>query len=272
MRRLRMVATVLALLAAGCGGGGSGGSGGETTSSAPVATTVPVPSTTAGSTVPPTTLSLHITDLHLVNAQDSDNGARVVLPAGVSTASVTLTGVPSPNQVVSVCQARELDHPLTTAVCRMPANGEAVTVALGAAASGVEIVQVGAASGGPGAVTLDDVTVRYAASTRDVSVRLPQIASGDSAGRPAFSLTPAGTTGSYSATLSWTVIQAFGGSPSSGALELVQAGAVAKRADSGGQQAQLSGNVPTPAGDAGIRVQNVGASAMISPKLVLVLP
>jgi hypothetical protein len=156
----------------------------------------------------------------------------------------------------------------------MPANGEALTVALGSAASGVEIVQVGAQSGVPAIspVTLDDVTVRYAASTRDVSVRMPQIATGDSAGRPAFSLTPAGTTGTYSATLTWTVIQVFGGTPSSGTLELVQAGTVAKHADSGGQQVQLTGSVPTPVGDAAIRVQNVGSSAMVNPKVIMVLP
>src|SRR5438874_1436591 len=90
VRRFRMVAMVLAMTAAvsGCGGGDGGGSGDGSASNSAAATTVPVPSTAAGTTVPPTDLTLRITDVRLVNSEESDSGMRVLLPAGVATASV----------------------------------------------------------------------------------------------------------------------------------------------------------------------------------------
>lgn len=264
----------LTVVATGCGGSGGGANGsGEATTSSLAATTVPVATSIVGTTVPPTNLTLRITDLHLVNSEESDNGVRVLLPAGVTTASVTLSGVPTPNRVISVCQAAELDRRLSTATCRMPAAGEAVTVSLGTAASGVEIVQVGVAGSGAAAnaTTLDEVTVRYAASVRDVSVRLPQIASGDAGGRPSFGLTPPSPKGSYRAALTWTVIQVFGGTPTSAAVEVLQGGAVANRAESSGE-VRLAGELPAPTGDVALRIQNTGSAAMVSPKLVLLLP
>jgi len=270
------IATVVAMaaVAAGCGGGG-----GDTTDSGSAATTVPpttvaVPSTSPGSTVAPSNLTLRVTDLHLVNSEESDNGVRILLPPGVATASVTVSGLPSPNRVISVCQASELDRRLSSAACRMPANGEAVTVNLGSAASGVELVQVGVAGSGPGAnnTTLDEVTIRYAASSRELSARLPQIAAGDGGGRPAFALTPASATGAYRAALTWSVIQVFGGTASNAQLELVQAGATTNKAEGGGLQVQITGTVPTPVGDAAIRLQNIGAAAMVSPKVTMLLP
>lgn len=278
VRRFTMLATVLvmvAALAAGCGDdGGDGDDGGATASTVtPPTVPAPAPSTTAA-TAAPTSLTLRMTDVQLVNSEESDNGLRVLLPAGVATASVTLAGLPSPNRVISVCQARDLERRLTTAVCRTPASGEAVAVALGDAASGVEIVQVGVSSAGPAgnSTVLGEVTIRYAASSRELSARLPQIAAGGSGGRPLFSLTPPGASGSYRATLTWTVIQVFGGSPSSGLLELVRGDSVLNRAEGGGLDVRLSGEVPAPVGDAAIRAQNVGSSAMVSPKLTLLLP
>lgn len=264
-------------VASACGGGGSSSSSGApggATSSTAAPTTAAVPSTAGGTTVPATELTLHITDLHLVNSEDADNGVRVLLPAGVANASVTLSGLPTPNQVISVCQANALDTRFTAAACRTPANGDAVTVALGSAASGVEIAPVGVTNAGAAgnAITLGEVTIRYTASTRQVSARLPQIASGDAGGRPTFALTPAGPGGSYQAMLAWSVIQVFGGTASTGRLELLQAGNVAGQAESSGQQVQLTGNLTAPVGDAAVRVQNVGSGAMVSPKLVLLLP
>jgi hypothetical protein len=273
---LFVVVIVLALFAAGCGGGGSGDGGDAvgTTPSTAAPTTVPVPSTGPGTTVAATNLTLRLTDLRLVNSEESDGGMRILLPTGVASASVTLTGLPSPNRVISVCQARELDRRFEGAACRTPANGDAVTVALGAAAAGLEIRQVGVT--GPGAAgnsaALDEVAIRYAASSREVNVRLPQIAAGESGGRPTFGLTPASTDGAYRATLTWMVIPVFGGSPSNGQLELVQGGNVANKADSTAADVRLTGNVPTPVGDVAIRVQNIGASALVSPKLTVLLP
>lgn len=272
-----MIAMVLIVVAAAAACGGGGGTDenvqGPPDSTQATATTVPVPSTSAGTTVPGTSLTLRMTDLRLLNSEESDNGLRVLLPAGVASASVTVMGLPSPNRVISVCQASELDRRLSTAACRMPANGEAVTLALGSAASGVEIIQVGVSGSGPAASTtsLDEVTIKYTASSREVNVRLPQIASGESGGRPTFAITPAGPNGSYRAMLTWSVIQVFGGTSSNAQVEVVQGGTTANKAEGGGLDVRLNGTL-SPAGEAAIRVGNIGSGAMVSPKLALLLP
>jgi hypothetical protein len=276
MRRLRTAVLVLAMatVAAGCGGGGGDDDATGSTPTTVAATTVPVPPTTAGSTVPPTNLTLRITDVRLVNSEESDNGMRVLLPAGVATASVTLTGLPTPNRVISVCQAKDLDSRLSTAACRTPANGEAVAVALGSVATGVEIVQVGVTGPGAGgsSAAIDEVTIRYAASSREVNARLPQVAGGEGGGAPAFALTPASSDGVYRATLGWTVIAVFGGTPTNGQVEAVQGGTVANQAQGSAAGVQLSGKVPAPGTDAAIRIRNAGASALVTPKLNALLP
>ncbi len=279
MRRLGVVAMVLAMTfaAAGCGGNGDDdveiGGGEDTATTAAAGATTAVPTTGAGTTVAPTSLTLRITQVQLVNSEESDNGMRVLLPAGVSTASVTLSGLPSPNRVISVCQARQLEGRMSGATCRMPAGGEAVTVTLGDAASGVEIVQVGVSGAGPtgNATTLDEVVIRYTSSSREVNARLPQIASGESAGRPSFGLAPPSTDGSYRATLTYMVIPVFGGTPTNAQLELVQGGNVTNQAQSSGE-VRLSGNVAPPGGEAAIRAQNLGSAALVAPKLNLLLP
>lgn len=267
------MAMAMTALAAACGGDSGGGSAGSQSTTTGVATTAP--STTTGSTAPATNLTLRITDVRLVNSEESDSGMRVLLPAGVTTASVTLTGLPTPNQVISVCQARQLESRFNGATCRSPANGEAVTVALGAAASGVEVVQVGTVGAGPAgnSAVLDEVTIRYAASSRELSVRLPQIAAGDGGGggRPTFSLTPPGADGAYRATLTWMVIPVFGGNPTNGQIELLQGGAPTNQAQGGGE-VRLSGNVAPPVANVALRVQNLGGSSLVAPKLALLLP
>jgi hypothetical protein len=264
----------MAVAAAGCGDGGGGGDSADDLPATTVGgSTTPVPSTAPGTTLAPADLSLRITDVRLVNSEESDNGMRVLLPQGVASASVSLTGLPTPNRVISVCQARELDSRLSGATCRTPASGEPVTIPLGSAASGVEIVQVGVSgSGAAGNMTaLQEVTIRYPASSREVSIRLPQIASGEDGGRPTFALTPASADGSYRAALSWTVIPVFGGNPSNAQLELVQGGNVINQAQSSAD-VRLSGNVPAPVGDVAVRVQNLGSAALVGPKLSLLLP
>ena len=272
------LAMAVSVSVAGCGGDSGGGADGDgsatPTTAAAAVTTAPVPSTAAPATGPATDLTLRITGVRLVNSEESDSGMRVLLPAGVASASVTLSGLPSPNRVISVCQARELERRMSVSVCRMPASGEAVTVALGSAASGVEVVQVGVAGSGPAGNTLalEDVTVRYTASSREMRVRLPQIAAGESGETPAFGLTPAGADGAYRATLSWTVIPVFGGTDSNGQLALVEAGGGTGQTRNGSGQVELSGSVPPPVGNVAIRVQNIGSAAMVSPTLTLRLP
>jgi hypothetical protein len=274
---MMVIVLVMAALAAACGGGGGTDDeiqGAPDSTPGATATTVPVPSTSGGTTVPGTALTLKMTDLRLLNSEESDNGLRVLLPAGVASASVTVTGLPNPNRIISVCQASELERRLTTAACRTPANGEAVNVILGATASGVEIIQVGVSGTGPAASTtsLDEVTIRYTASSRDVNVRLPQIASGEAGGRPSFALTPPGPNGNYRVGLTWTVIQVFGGTSSNAQVELVQGGSSTNKAEGGGLDVRLNGTLPAPVPEAAIRVANIGSAAIVSPKLALLLP
>ncbi|MGH9226976.1 MAG: hypothetical protein ACRD2W_25060 [Acidimicrobiales bacterium] len=268
---------VVAVVAAACGGGDGEESGdGEeptltTAAAGTTGTTAAGTATTAGGSA--TNLSLRVTDVRLVNSEESDSGMRILLPAGTASASVTLTGVPSPNRIISVCQARELASRLSGATCRMPASGEAITLPLGSAASGVEIIQVGPTGSGPSgnSAVVDEVTIRYAASSRDLNVRFPQIASGDSGGRPAFTLTPPSTTGTYQANLKWTVIAVYGGTPTSAQLELVQGGNVANQAQNSAFDVRLNGTV-SPPGEAAIRVQNGGTAALVNPTLNVTLP
>jgi hypothetical protein len=266
------VGLAMAVAAAGCGSDNGAGNGGGSPSATAATTTVPV-STGGGTTVPPTNLTLRITDVHLVVSEESDRGMRVLLPAGVTTASVTLTGVPSPSRVISVCQAQDLEGEMSGAVCRTPASGEAVTVALGAVAKGVEVVHAAVPGSGSTAnsVALDDVTIRYSAPSREVNVRLPQVAAGDAGGRPTFGLTPASADGAYRATFTWRVIQVFGGTPSNGQLEVLEGGKVINQGQGGGE-VRLNGNAPTPGADVAIRVQNLGPSLLVSPKLTALLP
>ncbi|HJV08489.1 MAG TPA: hypothetical protein VJ653_02385 [Acidimicrobiales bacterium] len=271
---------VLLTAAAACGGGGGGDTdddidaGAPTSAAGPTTTAGRAPTTVAGTTVPAATLTLKIADVRLINSEESDSGMRVLLPAGVASASVTLTGVPTPNRVVSVCQANDLDRRLSTAACRTPANGEAVTVNLGSVATGVEIIQVGVSGAGAegNSTNLSDVTIRYAASSREMSIRLPQIAGSDAAGgRPTFGLTPASTNGAYRAQLNWTIIPVFGGTDNRGRLEVVQGANVVNQANSTATEAKLEGTL-SPPGEAAIRIQNVGTAAMVTPKLILLLP
>lgn len=278
MRRFKTLALLLVLtaVAAGCGGGGKDETDSDvepaperstTPTSAAVATTAP------GTTLAATSLTLRLTDVRVVNSEESDSGMRILLPAGVATASVTVNGLPSPNRVISVCQANSLEHRQSGAVCRTPANGEAVNVALGSAATGVEIAQVGVSGNGPegNITTLSDVTVRYSASSREVNLRLQEIAGGDSGGRPTFSMTPPGN-GAYRAKLNWRIIQVFGGTDSRGQLELLQGGNVTNQAEGANTLAELNGTAPAGAGDLALRIRNIGAGAMVTPQLTVTFP
>lgn len=269
---------MLAMTAGACGGGGDSGDdadigAGPDSTAAPASTTPAVPTTSPGTTVAPTSLTFRMTDVQVANSEESDSGMRILLPAGVTTASVTVNGLPSPNRVISVCQARELDKRMSGAACRKPANGEAVTVTLGSAATGVEVAQVGVSGSGPeGNITnLSDVTIRYAASSRAASLRLQEIAGSNAGGRPTFSMIPGGT-GTYRATLNWKIIQVFGGTDSRGRLEAVQGDNAINQAEGTNTQAELNGTVPAGAGEVGIRIGNVGTAAMVTPELTATFP
>ena len=263
---------VIALAVAGCGSGDDSGSDDPESPSAST-TTAPVPTTAAGTTVPPTNLTLRITDLRLVISEETNRGVRVLLPAGVASASVTLPDIQSPNRVVSVCQTQDLTGVMGSAACRTPTGSEPVTVALGTAARGVELIHVATPTAGPASntFTLKEVQISYAASSREINVRLPQIDAGDSGGRPTFALTPAAADGAYRATFAWQVIQTFGGTPSQGQLEVLSGGTAVAQGQ-GSPEVRINGTAPAPRSELAIRAQNLGTSLLVSPVLNLLLP
>ena len=277
MRRFKTLALLLVMTAVAAGCGGSGGDDTETdvepAPERPPLSTSAVPTTSGGTTVPATNLTLRLTDVRVVNSEESDSGMRVLLPAGVATASVTVNGLPTPNRVISVCQAKDLDRRLSGAASRTPANGEAVTVTLGSAATGVEIAQVGVSGSGPegNITTLSEISIRYAASSREVSLRLQEVAGSDDGGRPTIAMTPAGS-GAYRAQLNWKIIPVFGGTDSRGRLELLQGGNVTNQVEGANTQAQLTGTAPAGAADVAIRIRNVGTAAMVTPQLTATFP
>jgi hypothetical protein len=279
VKRLGTVALALALTVAGASCGGDSDQETDAAGPAPSAetTAVAAPTSAPGPTIPSTNLTLRITDVRLApTTEDADNTVRILLPSGVANASVTVTGAPASSRAVSVCQTRELDKRLDAAQCRTPNSGEAVSVSLGSVASGVELAYVptpatGATGSGSTTVPVDEVTIRYTATSREVRVRLPQIAIEDAAGRPTFALTPPSTDGGYRATLSWAIIAVFGGGVGTGQLELVQGGNVVNQAQASADT-RLTGTLPNPGTEAAIRARNVGTSALVTPKLTLLLP
>lgn len=269
---MKAAAWLLMALAAGACGSGKG-SGSETVGTPAASTTTPVASTAGGTTVPPTNLTLRITDLRLVISEETNRGVRVLLPAGVASAKVTLPDIPAPNRAISVCQTQDLNAVMSSATCRTPTGSDPVTVTLGAEARGVEIIHVSTPISGPTTSTfnLKEVDISYTASSREVNVRLPQIENGDAGGRPTFALTPAATDGAYRATFAWQVIQTFGGTPSLGQLELLSAGSAADHSQ-GSPETRLNGTAPAPRTDLAIRATNLGTSVLINPTLNLLLP
>ena len=274
MRRSSLAALwlMIVLALAACGSDGDSASD-DLDSSQAATTTAPVPTTVGGTTVPPTNLTLRITDLRLVISEETNRGVRVLLPAGVTSASVTLPEIASPNRVVSICQTQDLNAVMSAAACRTPTGSEPVTVALGSAARGVEIIHLATPTAGPGnnTFTVKEVQISYAASSREINVRLPQIDAGDAAGRPTFALSPASADGRYRATFAWQVIPSFGGTPSQGQLEVVRGGGAVAQGQ-GSPEVQINGTAPAPVADLAVRATNLGTSLLVSPVLNLLLP
>ena len=76
---------VMTAVAAGCGssGGDDTDTEVEPAPERPPLSTSAVPTTSGGTTVPATNLTLRLTDVRVVNSEESDSGMRVMLPAGV---------------------------------------------------------------------------------------------------------------------------------------------------------------------------------------------
>ena len=222
-----------------------------------------------------------MTDLRLVNSEESDNGFRVFLDAASDALDVSVTvtgGVPSPNRTILVCPAVELENRVRAPGCAMPASGEAVKVPHLPNYRGIEVTQVGVTGSGPGARTtaIGEIAVTFPATTREVRMRLPVVAAGDAGGRPTFRMTPVGP-GTYRASAQWSP---SGGN--SGEAELTLNTVTSNTATSntatstvsraqGGPGTLLTGNL-SPAGDATIRFRNTGSTALLRTVLTILFP
>lgn len=262
------MAALLATTLAGCDVDGSPTV--STSSSAPatgVSTTSPATTSTTAAAAGNVTLSL--TGVRLVNSEESDNALRVLFDSAAADVSVTLTGIPSPNRVVLVCPAAELDRPVRAqGGCATPSSGETVKVAHGSAYKGVEVVQVGVAGTGPAAnsTTVGEITVAYPATSREVRLRLPPLREGESGGRPSLRMSPVGS-GAYRASATWS---STGGGTGEAELVLVAGSSTVSRAR-GGPGSMLNGNLSPPA-EATYRFGNTGSVPLLTPTLTLLFP
>ena len=252
-------------VAAACTADESTGPSNPTSTTAAEPPTTAAPSTTAAvasSTVPAGSVTLRATGVRLVNSEESDNALRALFESAASEVTVVLTGIPSPNRVVLVCPATELERRVTGPGCVTPAEGEPVRVAHRPNHRGVEVVQVGVAGTGPAAnsITVGQIAITYPPTSRDVRLRLPPLRPGE-AGAPSFTLSPAGP-GTYRATATWT-----GG----GTAEVTfTVGSNVSRSE-GPPGAQATGSVSPPAeGTVGIR--NTGSSTLTALVVTALFP
>lgn len=220
----------------------------STTATAPATTTLPFPST-----VPAGSVTLRATDVRLFNSEESDNAFRVLFESAASEVTVVLGGLPSPNRVVFVCPATELERRVPAAGCVTPADGERVKVPHRPDRRGVEVVQVGVAGTGAqgNSTTVGQIAITYPPSSREVRLRLPPLAPGDAGGAPSFTLSPAGP-GAYRATATWS-----GG----GNAEMTfTVGSNVSRAE-GPPGAQTTGSVSPPV-EGTVRIRNTSPSTL----------
>jgi hypothetical protein len=232
------------------------------------ATTAPATSTSP-TTAGATNLTLTVTNLRLVNSEESDNALRVLFASGAPDVTVTLgSGVPSPNQVIRVCPTAELDRRVPGAQCATPASGEAVRVPHGTMYRGVEVVQVGVAGSGPAAnaTTIGTITVTFSGTSREIRVRMPPLVQGESGGRPTFRLSPVGP-GAYRASATWNP---SGGVAGEAELALLSGTTTVTRAQ-GAPGVEISGTLSPPA-EASIALRNSGSSTLLAPALTMLFP
>ena len=213
-------------------------------------------------------MTLRANDVRLVNSEESDNAFRALFDSATSEVTVVLTGVPSPNRVVFVCPATELERRVPTAGCVTPADGEPVTVAHSAERRGVEVVQVGVAGTGPAAssIAVRQISIRYVPTSREVRLRLPPLRQGEAGGVPSFTLSPPGP-GTYRASATWT---ATGGTGTGTAELTVTVGTNVNRSE-GPSGALTQGNVSPPA-EGTVRVRNTGSSTLTALTLTVLFP
>lgn len=266
-----VAALLVAMGAAACS------SGTQSPSTNPTSGLASTPAASASSAAAPATsapptaagsVTLSITDLRLINSEESDNALRVLVESAAPELTVTMTGVPSPNRVILVCPANDLGRRTAAASgCVTPASGEAVKVPHGTDSKGVEIVQAGVSSAGAAgnSTAIGEIAISYPATSRQVQIRLPPLQQGESGGRPTFRMTPVGP-GTYQATAAFTA--ALGG-PGEAELTLVTGSATTNMARGAGPT--LSGTLSPPA-EASFRLRNSGSVALTALTLTAQFP
>ena len=263
----RAVGLFLSLVTAGCDGGDSArppaGSSPSTTVALPTTpstTTTVLPAPPGG---PAGSVTLRANDVRLVNAEESDSAFRALFDSSASEVTVVLRGVPSPNRVVFVCPAAELERREPVGGCVTPSDGEAVTVSHRPERRGVEVVQVGVSGAAPGgnATTVAEIAITYPPTSREVRLRLPPLPSGDAGPAPSFTLSPAGP-GTYRATATWA-----GGA---NAEVTFAVGSNVSRSE-GPPGAQTTGSVSPPV-EGTLRVRNTSSSTLLGLTVTALFP
>ncbi len=225
--------------------------------------TTPAPASSAPSTTPGD-VALVITDLRLINSEESDSALRVLVESGAPELAVKVTGVPNPNKVILVCPTNAIQPrtPVPGSACVTPASGETVKVPHGTAYKGVEIVQVGVSGAGAAgnATAISEITIGYPPASRSVQFRLPPLAQGESGSRPSFRMTPVGP-GTYQATATFSA--AIG---SQGEAELSVVAGSATQNTARGPGPSVSGALKPPV-EATLRLRNSGSVALTAVTL-----
>lgn len=249
---------VVAMGAAACSSDGESPSTNPTSN--PTATAGPVTSASPGPTSAPATdpgeVTLFITELRLINSEESDNALRVLVDSPVPDLTIKVTGVPNPNKVILVCPTNAIQPrtPVPGSACVTPASAEPVRVPHGTTYKGVEIVQVGVSGAGPAgnSTAISEIAISYPATSRLVQFRLPPLQQGEAGGRPSFRMTPVGP-GAYQATAAFTA--AIG---NQGEAELTLVSGTSTQNMARGPGPSLSGTLSPPT-EATIRLRNSGS-------------
>ncbi|MCA1692390.1 MAG: hypothetical protein LC733_09395 [Actinobacteria bacterium] len=237
------------------------------TSTSPTTLTSAVPTNSGPASTAPAasgTVTFRARDVQLANSEESDNGFRVLIGSPDEEVAVVLGGIPSPNRVVFVCPATELERRVPAPGCLTPEPGEVVRVSHAPDRRGVEVVQVGATGAGAAgnSTLLSEVAVTYTPASREVQLRLPPVPPGEAT--PSFVLTPAGA-GDYRASANWP-----GGGSTTVALTMTVGTKVVSQIE-GSSVSQLDGNVSPPE-EGVLRLRNPGSTTLTGLTISALFP
>lgn len=263
MGRRWLAAAVVASLVGGACASGTGDRAGEGRAGTAVQSppTIGAPTLTTGPGPEAGEVTLVVSGLRLVNSEESDNGFRVFVASPSAQVAVVLDGMASPNRVVHVCPAVELERYVGAPGCTPPENGQTVNVRHQPDYRGLQVVQVGVQGPGEGGRSTVVGTIRatFTAASREVRFRLPPVAPGEVV---SFALGPPGD-GTYRATGTWPAT-------GQGELVLTSGSREISRAE-GGTGTSLTGNLSPPA-PATVTFRNAGTAHLAGVVLTIGFP